>query len=97
MKPFAKQCRCGAKLFFRDELLSQYENFDESKHNKKPLEVKTGKVHECPVRGWSGLVKCNGCRKPIQFNNAITSPSTGRKIPHGIDLKPHVCMRTTIA
>ena len=89
MKPFIIQCRCGAKLFFQDDLLSQYENFDESKHNKKPLEVKTGEVHECLMRGWSRLVKCNVCRGPIRFNNAIKS-ARGIKIPHGLDLKPHV-------
>ena len=89
MKPFIIQCRCGAKLFFRDGLLSQYENFDESKHNKKPLEVKTGEVHECPMRGWSVTLKCNVCHGPIRFNNTIKS-ARGIKIPHGLDLKPHV-------
>lgn len=84
------QCPCGAQLFFRKELLSRYENFDEIKHNKKPLEVQTGKVHECPKRGWSIPLKCNGCHGPIRFNNAIKSAS-GIKIPHGLDLTPHVC------
>lgn len=82
---------CSEELFFRDELLSQYENFSESKRNKKPLEVKTGKVHECRNRGWSIVVKCNHCRGPIRFNNAIKSPR-GIKIPHdAAGLTAHVC------
>ena len=93
MKSSTIQCVCGEELFFLNELISNYENYDERKHNKKPLEMRSGKVHECQKRGWSIVVKCNRCGEPIQFNNAMTSAS-GAKIPYGINGKRHQCMRT---
>ncbi len=50
------------------------------KRQKKhqPIEAKTGKIHECPKRGWSESVSCYGCEKQVIFLNSQKSELTGK-------------------
>jgi len=58
------QYKCGTYIGFSDDEMSS----DGQSH--KPLDAKTGKVHECPNEGWSKQKTCFGCGQPIQFHNS---------------------------
>ena len=77
---------CGSLVYFLDSVVSEFDGV-----TQKPLEVETGEVHDCQERGWSPIVSCSRCHGKIRFHNDIRAES-GKKIPHGIDLKPHMCV-----
>lgn len=58
------QHKCGTYIGFSDDEMSS----DGKSH--KPLDAKTGKVHECPNEGWSKQKTCFGCGQPIIFHNS---------------------------
>jgi hypothetical protein len=58
------QYKCGTYIGFSDDEISS----DGKSH--KPLDAKTGEVHNCPKRGWSDSVFCFECGKPIIFHNS---------------------------
>ncbi len=58
------QYKCGTYIgFYDDEMSSDGQSY-------KPLDAKTGEVHNCPKRGWSDSVSCFGCGKQIIFHNS---------------------------
>ena len=58
------QFKCGTYIgFSEDEMSSDGKSY-------KPLDAKTGEVHNCPKRGWSDSVSCFGCGKQIIFHNS---------------------------
>ena len=59
----------------------------------KPLEVKTGDLHECKNRGWSDFVQCITCGSMICFNNSKRDRLTGRKIRFSSPEKIHTCAK----
>ena len=79
---------CGSLVYFKDSVVSEFDGI-----TQKPLEVETGEVHDCQERGWSPIVSCSKCHEKIRFHNDIRAES-GKKIPHGIDLRPHMCVRS---
>ena len=58
------QYKCGTYIGFSDDEMSS------DGQSYKPLDAKTGKVHECPNEGWSKQKTCFGCGQPIQFHNS---------------------------
>ena len=58
------QYKCGSYIGFSDDEMSS----DGQSH--KPLDAKTGEVHECPNEGWSKQKTCFGCGQPIIFHNS---------------------------
>ena len=87
MKQNTKCIECDSLVYFRDEVVSEFDGV-----TQKPLEVGTkNEVHECQERGWSPIVSCVSCHGKIRFHNGIRAES-GKKIPHGIDLRPHTCV-----
>ena len=83
---------CGSLVYFLDSVVSEFDRI-----TPKPLEVDkngkpTGEVHDCLKRSWSRIVSCIKCHGKIRFHNGIRAES-GKKIPHGIDLSPHLCVR----
>ena len=79
---------CGSLVYFLDSVVSEFDGV-----TQKPLEVETGEVHDCRERGWSPIVSCSKCHGKIRFHNDIRTES-GKKIPHGINLRPHQCVRS---
>jgi hypothetical protein len=67
------QYNCGTYIGFSDEHLSA----DGESH--KPLEARTGNVHDCPKEGWSKQKFCFQCNKKIIFHNSHKYPN-GKKI-----------------
>ena len=55
---------CGAYIGFSENELS------EDRQSFKPLEVKTGKIHDCPKEGWSKQKNCFQCHEKIIFHNS---------------------------
>ena len=66
------QFKCGTYIGFSEDEMSS----DGQSH--KPLDAKTGKVHECPKEGWSKQKTCFGCGQTIIFHNSHTY--NGKKI-----------------
>ena len=58
------QHKCGTYIGFSDDEMSS------DGQSYKPLDAKTGEVHNCPKRGWSDSVSCFGCGKQIIFHNS---------------------------
>ena len=58
------QYKCGTYIGFSDDEMSS------DGQSYKPLDAKTGEVHNCPKRGWSDSVSCFGCGKQIIFHNS---------------------------
>ena len=58
------QYECGTYIGFSDDEMSS----DGKSH--KPLDAKTGNVHECPNEGWSEQKTCFGCGQSIIFHNS---------------------------
>jgi hypothetical protein len=58
------QYKCGSYIGFSDDEMSS------DGQSYKPLDAKTGKVHECPNEGWSKPKICFGCGQSIQFHNS---------------------------
>ena len=58
------QFKCGTYIGFSEDEMSS----DGQSH--KPLDAKTGKVHECPKEGWSKQKTCFGCGQTIIFHNS---------------------------
>ena len=58
------QYKCGTYIGFSDDEMSS------DGKSYKPLDAKTGEVHNCPKRGWSDSVSCFGCGKQIIFHNS---------------------------
>ena len=58
------QFKCGTYIGFSEDEMSS----DGQSH--KPLDAKTGKVHECPKEGWSKQKTCFACGQTIQFHNS---------------------------
>ena len=84
---------CGSLVYFLDSVVSEFDGV-----TQKPLEVDengnpTDEVHNCRERGFSPIVSCSRCHGKIRFHNDIRAES-GKKIPHGIDLRPHMCVRS---
>ena len=67
------QYKCGTYIGFSDDEKSS----DGQSH--KPLEASTGKIHNCPKRGWSDSVSCFKCGKQVIFHNSHINPSTEKK------------------
>ena len=55
----------------------------------KPLDAKTGKVHECPNEGWSKQKTCFGCGQSIIFHNSHMY--NGKKIRFDFPGVRHSC------
>lgn len=66
------QYKCGTYIGFSDDEMSS------DGQSYKPLDAKTGKVHECPNEGWSKQKTCFGCGQPIIFHNSHVH--NGKKI-----------------
>ena len=66
------QFKCGTYIGFSEDEMSS----DGQSH--KPLDAKTGKVHECPKEGWSKQKTCFACGQTIIFHNSHTY--NGKKI-----------------
>ena len=58
------QYKCATYIGFSDDEMSS------DGKSYKPLDAKTGEVHNCPKRGWSDSVSCFGCGKQIIFHNS---------------------------
>ena len=58
------QHKCGTYIGFSDDEMSS------DGQSYKPLDAKTGEVHECPNEGWSKQKTCFGCGKQIIFHNS---------------------------
>jgi hypothetical protein len=58
------QYKCGTYIGFSDDQMSS------DGQSYKPLDAKTGEVHECPNEGWSKQKTCFGCGQPIIFHNS---------------------------
>ena len=80
---------CGAYIGFSNGHLSK----DRKKH--QPIEAKTGKIHECPKRGWSESVSCYGCEKQIIFHNSQKSELSGKKSQFDSPGNRHNCEKFT--
>lgn len=83
------QYRCGTYIGFSEKLTSS----DGNKY--KPIEAKTGEVHECTKRRWSDSVSCNGCGKQIIFHNSQRSKLSGKKFPFDFPGNRHNCEKFT--
>ena len=89
------KCFCGTSIFFKNEVRSQYENFDRSGRNVVPFNADTNQPHQCSKRngsapGWSIWLECPQCFLAVRFNNKIVDDE-GRKIMQGKDHKAHTC------
>ena len=67
------QYRCGTYIGFSDNEMST----DGQSH--KPLEARTGEIHDCPNTGWSKQKQCFQCNEKIIFHNSHKY-SDGKKI-----------------
>ena len=67
------QYKCGTYIGFSDNEMST----DGQSH--KPLEARTGEIHDCPNEGWSKQNNCFQCNGKIIFHNSHKY-SNGKKI-----------------
>ena len=67
------QYKCGTYIGFSDNEMST----DGQSH--KPLEARTGEIHDCPNEGWSKQKQCFQCNGKIIFHNSHKY-SNGKKI-----------------
>ena len=58
------QFKCGTYIGFSEDEMSS----DGKSH--KPLDAKTGEIHECPKEEWSKQKTCFACGQTIQFHNS---------------------------
>ena len=77
------QYKCGTYIGFSDDEMSS------DGQSYKPLDAKTGKVHECPNEGWSKQKTCFGCGQPIIFHNSHVH--NGKKIQFDSPGLRHKC------
>ena len=75
---------CGAYIGFSDSEMS----FDGQSH--KPLEAKTGEIHDCPKEGWSKQKNCFQCHEKIIFHNSHKNID-GKKIKFDSPGVRHSC------
>jgi hypothetical protein len=79
------QYKCGVYIGFSDSELSA----DHKSH--KPLDAKTGEIHECPKEGWSKQKQCVQCNEKIIFHNSHVKD--GKKIRFDSPGVRHSCTR----
>lgn len=77
---------CGAYIGFSENELS------EDQQSFKPLEIKTGEIHDCPKEGWSKQKPCIVCSQPIMFHNSRKYPN-GKKIRFSAPGVKHHCQQ----